>query len=239
MLSRDYLDFLVEHLSTTSNQIPFSHSPTFSIYYERIRNVVQELKNVALDRTETDSRLRSTVAVLIYSSITFSRPQANAQASIREPYFEATFWSVFRYIPNIIVFVASDLDRDAVEKMNLPVMQLKQLEVPVDGKNRTVALPRYSLGWVDRKLRKNSKSIPDNLASIKPPYAGRKVSTTANYPKRILSDDEPWDDFKYVFFSEGDQILHWRQAARFYDTVDRGQGKLVVVPHRMQVGTRL
>lgn len=235
MLSRDYFDFLVEHLSTTSNQIPFSNSFTFDVYLKRIQKVVEELKQVANDKTESDPRLKETVAVLIYSSITFSRPQANVQASIREPYFEATFWSVYRYIPNIIVFVATDHDRAAVEGMKLPSMEIRQLEVPLDHKNRTVALPRLSLGWVDAQLRMSTApdaAVNPALAKLQGPMTrGEKAQTTRIMHEQSLN----WDRFKYVFFSEGDQILHWRKAAGMYDTVDAGQGKIVVVPHRMQV----
>lgn len=237
MLSRDYFDFLVEHLSTTSNQIPYSHSQTFSVYYQRIQNVVLELKKVATDRTESDKRLKETIAVLIYSSITFSRPQANVQAGIREPYFEATFWSVYRYIPNIIVFVASDRDRIAVEEMYLPALEIKQLEVPLDHKNRTVALPRLSLGWVDTQLRMstNEGELPIALQDLQGPPVG-PAQRRVKQSKRMMNEQiVPWSDYKYVFFSEGDQILHWRQAGGFYDTVDAGQGKIVIVPHRMQV----
>lgn len=234
MLSRDYFDFLVEHLSTTSNQIPFSNTLTFGIYYKRIQKVVEELKQVAYDRTESDERLQQTVAVLIYSSITFSRPQANVQASIREPYFEATFWSVYRYIPNIIVFVATDHDRTAVESMQLPSMEIRQLAVPLDHKNRTVALPRLSLGWVDAQLRRGSAVEPNPaLINLRAP---NRVKEKAPLTTRIMNEQSiNWDKFKYVFFSEGDQILHWRKASGMFDTVDAGQGKIVVVPHRMQV----
>lgn len=237
MLSRDYFDFLVEHLSTTSNQIPFSNSQTFGIYYQRIQNVVLELKKVANDRTEFDPRLKETVSILIYSSITFSRPQANVQASIREPYFEATFWSVYRYIPNIIVFVATDHDRMAVEAMQLPALEIKQLEVPLDHKNRTVALPRMSLGWLDTQLRLSSHEggIPLALHDLEGPL-GPSVARAQQPVQRLMNEQiVPWSTYKYVFFSEGDQILHWRQASGFFDALDASQGTMVMVPHRMQV----
>ena len=221
MLTRDYFDFLVEHLSTTSNQIPSSNKFVFQIYYNRIQNVVKELKEIAYDRPETDSRLKQTVAPLIYSSITFSRPQATVQASIREPFFEATFWSVYRYIPYIVVFVASDHDRITVENMKLPAIEIKQLEVPLDHKNRTVALPRYSLSWLDSVLRSSMLVID--------------TTTTTTSDANTHDKNWEWSQFQYVYFSEGDQIVHIRRASGLYDAVDAGQGKIAVVPHRMQV----
>jgi hypothetical protein len=227
MLSRDYFDFLVEHLSTTSNQIPNSNKSIFQIYYKRIRKVVGDLRILATDRTETDPRLQETIATLIYSSITFSRPQADEQANIREPYFEATFWSVHRFIPNVIVFVASDHDREAVEAMKLPAIQIKQLSVPLDFKNRTVALPRYSLRWIDSAMRA--------AINTDEPGSQNAENVEAHNMRELDTSGIDWGKFKYVFFSEGDQILHVRQASGLYDALDVGQGKIVAVPHRMQV----
>lgn len=228
MLTRDYFDFLVEHLSTTSNQIPNSNKLVFQIYYGRIRKVVDQLRVLATDRTETDPRLKETLATLIYSSITFSRPQAYEQANIREPYFEATFWSVYRHIPNIIIFVGSDHDRKAVEDMKLPAIQVKQLSVPLDHKNRTVALPRYSLHWLDEVMRIDIKRQMVGNEGNEGGSERRKTSVHE-------TENPNWSRFRYVFFSEGDQILHIRQASGLYDALDIGQGKIVVVPHRMQV----
>lgn len=237
MLTRDYFDFLVEHLSTTSNQIPFSNKVVFEIFYKRIQKVVVELRELAKVRPESDPRLNQTVATLIYSSITFSRPQATLQSNIREPYFEATFWSVYRYIPNIVIFVATDYDRIAIEQMKLPVLEIKQLEVPRDHKNRTVALPRYSLSWLDSCMRRSMENPEFNAL---PDMTMVGETTDASQQKRLAIEKNEgrgwsWSQFEYVFFSEGDQILHMRNAGMLFDTLEAGQGKLVVVPHRMQV----
>eukprot|EP00428_Durinskia_dybowskii_P068923 CAMPEP_0170392262 /NCGR_PEP_ID=MMETSP0117_2-20130122/20098_1 /TAXON_ID=400756 /ORGANISM="Durinskia baltica, Strain CSIRO CS-38" /LENGTH=405 /DNA_ID=CAMNT_0010648387 /DNA_START=321 /DNA_END=1538 /DNA_ORIENTATION=- len=234
MLTRDYFDLLVEHLSTTSNQIPHSNKEVFQVYYDRIVNVVNQLKAIAYDNPQSDPRLKQTLAILIYSSITFSRPQANVQASIRDPFFQATFWSVYRYIPNIIVFVATDSDRLDVERMQLPAIEVKQLNVPRDHKNRTVALPRYSLAWIDANLRSGSVDILDKEGSGKNNNFESDPSPNSVTMSSNQGSTWTWGQFKYVFFSEGDQILHMRQSSGIYDMVDHGQGKVVVVPHRMQ-----
>lgn len=236
MLTRDYFDFLVEHLSTTSNQIPHSNKVVFDVFYKRIQKVVTELKELATVRPESDPRLNVTIATLIYSSITFSRPQATLQANIREPYFEATFWSVYRYIPHIVVFVATDYDRKAVEEMKLPALEIKQLEVPRDHKNRTVALPRYSLSWLDSCMRKGREGGADSSKQLELDW---EREDSKKQKRMTISRDESggwaYDEFQYVFFSEGDQILHMRHADMLFDTLDAGQSKLVIVPHRMQV----
>jgi len=208
VLTRDYLDFLVEHLSTTSNQIPFSYAQVFKVFNQRIKETSQALRLKGYDRKEHDSRLNITVAVLIYSSITFSRSASFVKSythhvNIRKYFFESTFWSVFRYIPNVCVFVASDQDRNEVMEMRLPLWtgQPIQLVVPVDVKNRTVQLPKMSL-----------------MYSL----------------KQMLSDPL-WMPFQYVYYSEGDQIVHLRHSTDLYNVIDDSDGSFVLVPHRMQV----
>ena len=110
LMSRDYFDLMVEHLSTTSNQLP--HKSLFSVYNSKMRKTAQRLKELATRRplwgsssAETDPRLNQTVAVLVYSSITFSRAQSPLQSKIREWFFAATFWSVYRYFKHVAVYV--------------------------------------------------------------------------------------------------------------------------------------
>jgi len=206
VLTRDYLDFLVEHLSTTSNQIPYAHNVLFKIFKNRIEEIIKSIKDHKY-KYENDIRLNQTIAILIYSSITFSRPRImnthKNHVNIRKYFFESTFWSVFRYIPNVCVFVASDQDRNEVMEMRLPLWtgQPIQLVVPVDEKNRTVLLPKMSLVY-----------------SL----------------KRMLSDPL-WMPFQYVYYSEGDQIVHLRHSTDLYNVIDDSGGSFVLVPHRMQV----
>ena len=44
VLTRDYLDFLVEHLSTTSNQIPYAHGTLFKVFNNRVKEASKQLK---------------------------------------------------------------------------------------------------------------------------------------------------------------------------------------------------
>jgi hypothetical protein len=212
VLTRDYFDFLVEQLSTTSNQIPFSFAQVVKVYEKRIELLSMDLRLIGYDRKEHDSRLDQTIAILIYSSTTFSKPlwfkslllpSRKKHMSIKKYFFEATFWSVFRYIPNVCVFVASDQDRNEVMEMRLPLWTGHpiQLEVPVDVKNRTVQLPKMSLVY-----------------SL----------------KQMLSDPL-WMPFQYVYYSEGDQIVHLRHSTDLYNVIDDSGGSFVLVPHRMQV----
>ena len=92
IMSRDYMDFLVEHLSTTSNQIPHSDKQVFDVYKNRMKVISEHWKNISYDRIEKDVRLDQTIALLIYSSISFSRPRVipsqKYHISIRKYFFE-------------------------------------------------------------------------------------------------------------------------------------------------------
>lgn len=203
LMSRDYFDFLVEHLSTTSNFIPKGNEMVFRVYTMRLKQTVARLKDIATTkpRWDADKRLNQTMVVLVYSSISFSRKQNAFQSKIRRAFFEATFWSLYRYTPFITIYVASDFDRATIRKVGLPAWRLTQLEVPLDERNRTVLLPRYSLEHAVKQLE------TDRIVSKK---------------------------FKYVYFSEGDQILHMRHATGLFDTIDNSDGRFLLVPHRMQ-----
>ena len=207
LMSRDYLDLAVEHLSTTSNFIPNYDDSIFRIYDERIVSTSLALQHIALAQKshETERRQKETLALLVYSSISFSRvgSSPSLQSQIRKGFFTATFWSVYRYFPHIVVFVASDHDRQFIEDMQLPAWRVTQLEVPLNEKKQTVLLPRMSLEHAIHMLQ--------------------------------TAPTDEWQDFNYVYFSEGDQILHMRHAGSLFDAIDNSDGSFLLVPHRMQV----
>jgi hypothetical protein len=57
-----------------------------------------------------------------------------------------------------------------------------------------------------------------------------------NVISSLKSDQLVFRKFRYVYYSEGDQILHMRDPAVLFDVIDLSNGTLVAVPHRMQVG---
>ena len=210
LMSRDYFDFLVEHLSATSNYVPHRNESLLAVYNNRIRSTAERLKVIALKWYATDRgvdlRQNETVALLVYSSVAFLYALVGGhrpiQSVIREGFIAATFWSVYRYFPNVVMFVASDKDRRTIEEMQLPLWKLVQLEVPLNERNQTILLPRMSL---EQTIR------------------------------RFQQQDEEWKRFRYVYFSEGDQILHMRHISGMFDPIDNSDGTYVMVPHRMQV----
>ncbi len=124
------------------------------------------------------------------------------QWTVRPAYFQATFWSVHRYIKDIAVFVATQKDADSINEWQLPYKFLTILkDTPLDFKNRTNMLPRDSLLHMMGLMRNESSSVAA---------------------------------YQYVYYSEGDQVLHMREAEVLYDAIDDSGGTFVVVPQRMQ-----
>ncbi len=138
------MDFMVEHLSATSNQIPFGNKQIFAECNKRLIATSAQLR--ALPRRKSkDPRIAATLGVLIYSPIAFSVTVTGEQTMIRHSYFEATFHATNRYFKNIVIFVANEVDAAFVRNMELPFYELIVLPVPLDAKNRTTSLPRTAL----------------------------------------------------------------------------------------------
>lgn len=178
LMTRDYLDFFVEHLSATSNQIPFNNEDLFNITSNRLKRTSTQLRRIATRTMTKDIRQAETLAILVYSSNSFSVLKNKVQAGIRYEFFEATFWSVYRYFQNIVIFVANPQDEAEVHSMDLPYLNLTVLPTPLDVKNRTVLLPRLSLMHVMYALRETGRS-------------------------NILNEKK----YNYIFFTEGTRRL--------------------------------
>lgn len=209
LLTRDYFDFLVEHLSASTNNLPNSNKYLFRALSRRMSTTAQGLKKIAMRSVVTEQRLNETIGVLVYSSNAYSQSSTKAKVlthhkSIRKYFFESTFWSIYRHIKHIVVYVASDRDREDIYAMKLPFWSIQQLTVPVKERlqNKTILLPRMS------------------------------VQTTIGF---FLSEEHPeWQDFKYVYWTEGDQILHMRSPGALFDAIDSSDGSFLISPHRMQ-----
>lgn len=199
VMSRDYLDFMVEHLSSTTNQIPNPSPQVFELLMKRMKRTSQVLKE-RVPKRDPDNRLNATIAVMVYSSNTVSA-SGDAQSKIRKYFFESTFWSVHRYIPNIAIIVGSKTDEEAVKQLNLPIFAVGELSGPLkNGGGDTHLLPKFGLQFIFRNLK----------------------------------ETPVWNSFKYVYYTEGDELLHMRNAQEIYNVIDITEGGHIVVPHRMQ-----
>ncbi len=209
VVTRDMFDYFVEHLSSTSNQIPHSNTEVMNEQRYKLEQTTHLLQHEHFYQHNIDKRLNQTLAILIFSSIAFSVPQSvQQQKDIRLSYFLTTFFGVYRYYKHILVYVSCEKDRQLLLRHAphgyFPAMEIRIKPVGVDYKNRTIGLPRESLLDLIHRLQ----DIPNN---------------------RELSP------FQYVYFSEGDQILHMRHIKELYNIIDDTHNKAVIVPHRMNV----
>ena len=113
--------------------------------------------------------------------------------SNRYTYLVACFWSIYRFIPNIIVSVASEADVEwARSKSGMPFYDVFHMK----------GLPK-------------SASLP--------------VATTQEARNRILDGRL---DFDYIFYTESDQILLWREPSYLYDYLKLFPEHMLL-PHRL------
>lgn len=229
LLTRDYFDFFVEHMSSTSNQIPFGNKLVFNETYEKVIKTGSKLKQIALSSQKfiRDPRTSQTIGILVYSSNSFSAYKTPEQANARKYFFTTTYWSVYRYIKNIMIFVANQEDRAEVDEMGLKDYSITILPTPLDIKNRTVLLPQKSLLYVMGGLQKL-----DGVESLRDKKAlenqNDQILDTVNYETQEESGaaggvdpEHYWPQeivdrltgMKYIFFTEGNSVLLFLRCA--------------------------
>lgn len=222
LMTRDFFDFQVLHLSSTTNHMPERRSSKFlSTLKKKLAKTIEVLKLHPVDDDEVDWRLRNgTVALIPFSS----RPASSDispflklfmsydpfQIQIRSLYFEATFWSVYRFVSHICVTVASKQDLDALRSMNLPVWKIIDLSHLFNPKAKQWSpgshhfLPKESLLFLVNELQD-------------------------------FGHTTPWNAFEFVYFTEADQVLHLRSTSHIMDLLEADKAFLTIAPHRIQV----
>jgi hypothetical protein len=234
LMTRDYFDFMVTHLSPTTNYFDRGEQqiPVLKLLRTRVKQTARTLQitnSSKYRKYNVDDRLRKhTVAVIPFvmkvGSIlpnetgTF-RVTSTDQKEIRISFFEATFWSIYRYVDRIAVSVCRQQEIDILQALHLPYWQLinvtDRLDENVGNKHKrsTHMLPREALIEVYNRIeasKNTSKSTPTHLRA--------------------------WNDVKYLYFTEGDQILNVRASEKMMDFLDSEKGSsMALSPHRMQV----
>lgn len=120
---------------------------------------------------------------------------------------EASFWSTYRYYKNVVIIVSSAEERKTVKELRLPVHGVHTMGVENSFINSHPQHHDKSLQW---------KSLLDIY-------------------NRWDADPE-WKDFKYLYYSFGDLIMHQRHSNQLLDVLKVcDEGNFIIVPHRMQV----
>lgn len=227
LMTRDYFDFAVQHLSSTTNQLPSGSTNEFlETIVEQTEGIIARLKaraEVPKDHathvnplSDDPRRLMLTVALIPFCNRAASvdprleTATMNAfQRTIRLLFFEATFWSVYRAFSNIVVTVGTDADLKTLLSLKLPIWKTVNMKAlfnesaPVRAKGSVHFLPKESLLFLLEKLED---------------------------PRAV--DFQP---FRYIYYTEADHVLQIRNPDQMYNAMDMSGGKYVIAPHRMQV----
>lgn len=196
VMTRDYFDFQVEHLSSTTNQLR-NHNAD-DVLLHRLVSKGRNLRRVA----ENSPDKRSDVLVVIPFSTNAASEASTAKTmlqKLRWGFFTNTFFSIYRYFPRIVVFVSSLADRQLLLDNFVPAHDI-------------ITLPQQPQGW-------------------------QHPRQALRYAYDRLKSDVAYDWVQYVYYSEGDQILHARRPDTLLQLLEdfRGEKSLAMVPHRMQV----
>ena len=256
-MTRDYFDFEVIHLSSTTNILQNDNNDISDELLYRMNQTVQALsintkhnkktknnhKTIKKNRQNNAQSYRwrkQTIAIIPYSERSASNTiQTKFSANIRRLYFIATFWSIYKHIPYIIVTTMTTHEQNIVYSLNLPIYKVINVMSDIHASNIHPSniteevswlLPIKSLLYVMNNTE-GSNNTNTNITSAAVDIGTTNTTTTSNI----------WGNFKYVYYSEGDLILHMRNIRHLYNILDKTTtyndnniGSISLIPHRMQ-----
>ena len=119
-------------------------------------------------------------------------------------------------MPHILVATMTDREADAVRSFRLPVWMVVNVMQHLSPANITKSdghlLPQKSLLYVMNNVEANIANSNGSITNI---YSA-------------------WRNFKYIYYTEGDLILHMRSTRDLYDILDKAKENAALIPHRMQ-----
>jgi hypothetical protein len=230
IFSRDYFDFSSDHLSSTTNIIgtmPMETQKRILKYLNyRLTQTVKSIKDSIPSSSSSSQNVTHRKRVV--GIIPFSQEIANPGSQqneylrlhqqIRQHFFQATFYSLYRYFPeNILVYVASDDDKQLIESWNIPAKEI----IVMDSILSQVPPEKYF-------FYDNQHKEPRPRNQLLPKYS--LLAAVESF-----KSDPSWSEYRYVYYTEGDQILHLRKLKSLLRALDARNGKDALIPHRMQV----
>lgn len=256
-LTRDYLDFSVEHLSSTTSILNAALSSDqqkrnfFQLLNTRLENHIQTLLLKVNNKNSKNSKRGTTAPASSTSSSTiavvaFSDSEANANISaeeaslqeslrqIRHNYFKATIYSILIHFPQIVVYVSKLKDKEKVLNWSLPLLEVIDLSATLA---RVPTTAYYNNRPMEQLLPKYALlDLADKMKSqSKKPSQSQSQSSPLQDPLSPSRQKE-WSSYTSIFYTEGDQILHLRKLKYFYQMFDASDGDFLFIPHRLQVG---
>lgn len=233
IMTRDYFDFHVCHMSCSTNGIANHTINSFLTDYldNKLKRTTAILERETSNPVQkADDRLRQkSVAVITFSVASgSSKYEYNQhQEKIRIEYFKATFWSVHRYIPHIVVAIAIKRDIVILKSLNLPVWVVANLTERFD---ETVPRLHPKSRW---HLPKHSLLFLISRLNMGMDYKNKDLTSIVNRNRDFTNKLKTWSQFEYVYYTEADQVMYMRQPKLLMDALDTQNKSLIAVPHRM------
>lgn len=233
MMTRDFFDFQVVHLSSSSN-LAIEYNPKhpetidhIHILTERLKRFTFEMESIAAakvmkeslsiqhDGNNQDELYENTLAILPFTTFSATRQFTNrkSQQYIRIEFFKATYWSIRRYVKHICVSVGTEKD----------LKILKEIQM-------TLKFPIFQIIDLSSSHSDNHKESPTNT----PPSGQSNLDLPKRTLLHIINTVEPiYREFKYIYYSEADQLLYLRTPSELTKAIDVDPDKHALLPHRM------
>jgi len=213
LMSRDFLDFFVEYLPSAVNELAAQQREAAKHLALTLRKTAREIETSihSYDMNTMDKRLSSTMGILIYNG-DFNR---KVSSKMKEHFFEASFWSMYRYFRHIIVMTKSTEDMQTVQKLKLPVSRIYNFNI----------ILQSDRGDQSQHAANSARDVMQGM-----------LTKHALEQTLITWDEDPsWANFQYAMILNADQLLHGRRFADLYNLLDTPgtDGQVVLVPHRM------
>lgn len=228
LMTRDYLDFLVENLSMYVNALNRPSSAIIRHISKNVKKTSQQLKSFVAHLHNFEPRASKTVALLVYSSAQV----LYVTSKMKLQFFVASFRSVYRYFPHIVVMVGTENDQTIIRKLNLPVTLIFNLNVTAS------SYMEFEGELLKRSVTKVATEWETDLSRFQQSNSTLRYSPIDNDSTRSSSLN--WTDFQYMFLMKANQLLHQRGTNHLFDVLDSSyDGSFILVPHRMQVSDDL
>ena len=120
IMSRDYFDFHVEHLSSTTNTL--EGSELYDIIGKRLSKRADALRHFC-QYNKSDVLPYRTLAIIPFSSLG-AHSSDNDMKQLRILMFTVTFWSLKRYNLDVVVSVSIKDDEVILRSLNLPLFHI-------------------------------------------------------------------------------------------------------------------
>lgn len=223
LLTRDYLDFHVEHLSSTSNmllsqQATDRHVETLQRRLRLLKaHIEREPRYIDPAKGAADARISQQTLVVVPFNLnrvqkTSSHSSPASERLLRLLCFRVTIWSIYRYFPNIAVGAATVGDVELLRSLDLPHVAHKEGMLKVIDLSRTFHAEGHQI--------LNYRMLPKML-----------ILHVIN----LLKMHPGWSHFRYVYYTEADQPLYARSLPHAFDAIDKDRPHVSIVPHRFQV----